>query len=265
VLPGDLLYDTDAASIALALLALMLGASELAFRVGRRHIEVESQEQLAAIEAALLGLLALLLGFSFSLSATRYEARMEIVVAEANAISTAYNYAGLLPAAERAPVQEQLRSYLDARLAFYAASPLETASDQAIRDARRLQASLLSQATRLGRERPQARTVLLLFHSLNETFDIETRQATAFVDIVPQTVQLLLFLASIVGLGSLGYFNGTKGRRHLVPTVLLAFMFAMTIFVILDFDRPGRGWLRITRKPLLDLRDTLRETRDTAD
>jgi hypothetical protein len=263
---GDLLYVTRAATIALALLGIMVGAAELGFRIGRRQsADREAEAQLAAIEAALLGLLALLLGFTFSLSATRYEARKEIVVAEANAISTAYNCAELLPAAEGAPLREQLRTYVDARLAFYGATPHEPASDAAEHATRRLQRSLWSDASRIGRARPQYQTVTLLLRALNETFDVEARQAAAFDDFVPVSVQLLVFIASIIGIGSVGYFNGTKGYRHLVLTTFLAVMCALTIFVILDLDRPRRGFIRITRTPLLELRDFMRETRDTPD
>src|SRR5579871_3973238 len=78
----------------------LVAAGEIGFRIGRLR-EPRTDERVHRLEdsvqTAALGLLALLLGFSFSLVATRYDTRNEVIVHEANAITTAYLDAELLP------------------------------------------------------------------------------------------------------------------------------------------------------------------------
>jgi len=72
------------------------------------------------LEAAILARLGLLIAFSFSGAAARFDARRLQILQETNAISTAYLRLDLLPAAAQPPLHELFRRYLDARLDFYA-------------------------------------------------------------------------------------------------------------------------------------------------
>jgi hypothetical protein len=85
-----------------ALIALFLLAAEVGFRAGRRHGRRvgDREPQVGTIQGALLGLLALLLGFSFAMAQSRYDTRRALVVDEANAIGTTYLRAQLLPKPE---------------------------------------------------------------------------------------------------------------------------------------------------------------------
>ncbi|WP_213981586.1 hypothetical protein [Sphingomonas sp. dw_22] len=64
----------------------------------------------------MLGLFALLLGFTFSLALNRFEARRDLVVQEANAFDSTWREAQLLYAPDRAAMGALLRQYVDARL-----------------------------------------------------------------------------------------------------------------------------------------------------
>jgi hypothetical protein len=80
--------------------ALLLAASEVGFRVGLRHFRrpdiKRRQGQVGTLEGGLLGLLGLLLGFTFAMAVTRYDARKQLVLDEANAIGTTWLRAALL-------------------------------------------------------------------------------------------------------------------------------------------------------------------------
>jgi hypothetical protein len=85
------LYGTHAAIIQCAFLALMLAATEVGFRLGRKSeagAAAETSSPIATVEAALLGVLGLLLGFTMSMAVSRFEARRQLVIDEANAIGT---------------------------------------------------------------------------------------------------------------------------------------------------------------------------------
>src|SRR5215472_16199663 len=96
----------------------------LAARVGvalrrRRPLADDVKEDFGVIQAATLTLLALIIGFSFSMATSRYDLRKNYEEAEANAIGTEYVRAGLMPASDAAKVRTQLRKYTDLRIAFY--------------------------------------------------------------------------------------------------------------------------------------------------
>jgi hypothetical protein len=63
-----------------------------------------SGAHIGTLVGAALGLLALLLAFSFSLALSRFEARSNWVLEEANAIGSAANFALMLPEPAQKPV-----------------------------------------------------------------------------------------------------------------------------------------------------------------
>jgi hypothetical protein len=113
-------FDTPLVVFALALVAQGLAAyvgdvlrkRGQAFRQGERH-------DFNTVQAATLTLLALIIGFSFSMAVSRYDQRKSLEEAEANAIGTEYLRAGLLPADNAARMRDLLRKYIDLRIAFY--------------------------------------------------------------------------------------------------------------------------------------------------
>lgn len=79
------------------------GLPEAGFRVGRsseKYTEA-AHEAIGVIEAAVFALLGLLLGFSFSGGTSRMDTERQLIVQEANAISTAYLRLDQLPASEQ--------------------------------------------------------------------------------------------------------------------------------------------------------------------
>jgi hypothetical protein len=115
----ELLYDTDSALIAAVLFVSVAAAIEIGLRVGRRLSVPANEavkEHINGIQAAMLGILALRLGFTFSLARQRYDSRSEAVVDEANAIGTARLRTQLLPATLRGEAQALLRNYSGARV-----------------------------------------------------------------------------------------------------------------------------------------------------
>lgn len=66
----------------------------------------------------MLGLLALLLGFTFAMAMSRFEVRKQLVLDEANAIGTTFLRAQLLPPPARQEISDLLRQYVEVRLAF---------------------------------------------------------------------------------------------------------------------------------------------------
>src|SRR5687768_16874212 len=106
--------------IAAGLLALPLASLEIGFRAGRRaQVESgpQSAGQLGALQGAILGLLGLLLAFSFAAAASRFLEKQDLIVEEANAIGTAALRADLLNEPHRSALRAALRDYTSHRIA----------------------------------------------------------------------------------------------------------------------------------------------------
>jgi hypothetical protein len=183
----------------LGLFLSVLGLIEIGRRIGLSRIAEETERARAgldAIEAAIYGLLALMIAFTFSGAASRLNARRALVVQEANAIGTAYLRLDLLPAAAQPPLREQFRRYMGTRLAvFRALSDIEASNVQMAR-AVALQRDVWAGAIAAAREAPQQASLLLL-PALNEMIDITTARAVALKTYTPPIIMGALILLAL--------------------------------------------------------------------
>ena len=116
---GEILHGANECVLGLVFLALMVGASEAGFRLGRKagqQISEDTKSQVSTVEAGILGVLGLLLGFTMSMAVTRFEVRKQLVLEEANAIGTAHLRTQLLPTAEGKEIADLLRAYTNVRV-----------------------------------------------------------------------------------------------------------------------------------------------------
>jgi hypothetical protein len=163
-------------------LPLSLAALVAGYRHAFRHGERESEKGGWAYglgQAAIFGLIALILGFSFSFAAERYEGRRELVVAEANAIGTAGLRGGFLPTAQRAEFRDLLIAYTRTRLATYADVNDALAERRDIDAGKALQGRMWVVASGAARRDPRDQYVLNLTRSVVETIDVSREQAAA--------------------------------------------------------------------------------------
>ena len=96
--------------------AIVLLATEFGWQLGIRTKGHGASGNISALEQSLLGLLALIIGFTFLMALTRFEARREAVLSEANAIGTTALRARLLPAPHRKESLKLLREYAQIRI-----------------------------------------------------------------------------------------------------------------------------------------------------
>ncbi|WP_373047556.1 hypothetical protein [Vulgatibacter sp.] len=254
----SLLNGVDHTLIALVFLGLLVGAAEGAYRrAGRTHPSEELRSQVATLQAALLGLLGLLLAFTFAMSSARYDQRRELVVEEADAIGTAWLRAMVLDEPARSGLQELLRRYVDARLGYYEAGANEGAIAEAVDEALAIEADFWRLAVEQAREHPDPIRALLLA-SLNEVIDLEEERLVALHARVPDAVVLLLLVVALAAIGAVGYSFGLARKRHLAATLILSLLVAAIVFVILDLDRPRRGLITVSQESLYDVRESVR-------
>jgi hypothetical protein len=257
------LFDVNIWLILSASIVLFLGATQIGFFLGRRAyqsgVDEHSRTQISTIQVAILGLLALLLGFTFAMSMSRYDKRKQMVLEEANAIGTTYLRTQLLPQPPRQEISNLLRQYVDVRLEFYAAGVDEEKLHQAMTGAQKLHKQIWSYTTALGEKDPRAVTTGLFLLSLNEMIDLHAKRLTAMENHVPESALILLYLLSTVAVMIVGYASGVAGLRNFFVTMMLPLLIAVVINVIVDIERPRRGLIKVGQDRLIELRQTLAE------
>jgi hypothetical protein len=240
------------------LLGLLLVATEVGYRLGYRErdrLSEPAKAQVGTIEAALLGLLGLLLGFTYSMASTRYDARKALVGAEVNAVRTALHRARLLPDRVDGPAEALIHDYVRARIAL--ARSLDPDRDEVDAQARRAQKALWDLAIAESRSPEQPDMLGLFVEALNEMDEAKTRRDAALIDHVPVSVLTLVFFSTIIVFGVVGYGFGLAGGRGLLATSLLALLIALVVMVVLDLDRPRRGLVRVGQQGMVRLLDGL--------
>jgi hypothetical protein len=237
----------------------LIAISEIGFRIGRRlqaGIDAPARALEGTVQTASLGLLALLLGFSFSLVASRYDTRRHVVVREANAIDTAYLRAQLLPDPQRAESQEIFRRYVAERIRAYDLGT-PTAATAAIRS-KELQDALWTRAmtaARDGRVSPIFTTAVV--QALNEVIDSSEAAVSAFEDKIPAAIMWLLIAIAGITAAITGYCDGATGRRLLLALGVQPLLVALVIAAIADMDEPFRGTVSVSRKPLVRAEESM--------
>lgn len=260
---GMIWLDLDGRLVALLLVALMAVALEAGFRLGRRHaprIGEPARSQVAAIQGATLALLALLLGFSFSLALERHDNRSHALVAEANTLGTAWLRSGLLPEALRASVQADLAAYIRQRIET-TGLPLTEHDAHADRQRREaaMQAALWQGARAASTPRPDLSppVAALYVQSINEALDAHAVHEAALARHVPGVVMMLLLAGFVLAGGIVGYAAGIHGHRGLVSTGLMLGLITLLVYLIVDLDRPRRGLVTVDAAPLQALESAL--------
>ena len=238
---------------------LLLVAAEWGFRAGRQlfsNHDESRKSQIGAIQGAVLGLLALLLGFTFSMAVGRYESRRELVLQEANSIGTTYLRASLLPEVQKRAVEKLLARYVDVRLDFFKAGNDAAKILAAENEVASLQRSLWANAVAASKEAPNPITVSFIT-SLNETIDLDASRMNAHRSRVPAAVWLLVLVVAGAGCFASGYSAGACGVRTGFSNVMLPLLIAVVITIISDFDRPRQGLISVSQQPLVDLKASL--------
>lgn len=242
--------------IAAGLFVGLVACLEIAHLFGHRARRKRSEhpDQLSTIQGAMLGLLALLLGFSFALVAGRFSDRLALISQEANAISTAWLRCDLLPEAFANQARQLLRQYTDHRIASY-----EAKSDaewmKAIHDAEQLQRQMWAIVSEATRNQPAL--AVSLPPAFNEMFDLEASRAAAAQRHLPGMLLLLLLASSAVSVAAVGYGCGVAGKRNAVLTTALSFLIGGVLWAIIDMDYPRKGLIQAGQQPMLDLQQNL--------
>src|SRR5262245_22096578 len=207
---------------------LLLGVSEAGYRIGlslHRSKDEARRSQLGGVQGAVLGMLGLLLGFTFAMAVGRYDQRRELVLKEANAVGTTWLRAGLLPEAHRSPVKELLSRYVDTRLKYQPLSRDPAMFAEGMRVSGEIETQLWQHAEAAATEAPTAVTVSFI-NSLNEVIDTDAERIAATRNLIPNGVWVLLLIVASFGCFTSSYGAGAYGVRSVFVNLLLPALLA---------------------------------------
>lgn len=242
---------------------LLVAALEAGFRTAfhrQAHWDDATKSHIGALQGAVLGLLALLLGFTFAMAVSRFDNRKALVLEEANAIGTTYLRARFLPSPQNHEVAALLRDYVEARLDFYEAGIELSRLDAANVKASRIEDQLWALTVAAAAADPRSVPIGLLIESVNEVIDVREKRRVALDNHVPEVVLYLLYVTAAVALGLVGYNSGLAGKRRLASGAIVAALIALVLTTILDIDRPRRGLILVSQDSLIRLRATLAQS-----
>ena len=234
---------------------LLIAARELGSLLRRWHDRKRAEDPSELEEfsmSSVLGLLALLIGFTFSLALQRYELRRDLVIQEANALGTTWLRLALLDAGDQARLRPLMRSYVDARVAFGVA---RTAGQVATANRRSgaLQQRLWDDAA--VALAPARSTVLaaLVLAPLNESIDLAGARKAQREASVPARLLRVLLGYALASAAMIGY----QRRRFRTASSVVLLLFTLAGTVILDLDHPTAGGIVEPQAPMLDLQRSI--------
>ena len=259
-----LFYSNSPLFVLVTTSIVLMVTAVVGFLIGRRASQRGiDQSQIGTIQSSVLGMLALMLGFTFGAASARYDTRRGLAVDEANAIGTTFLRAQTLPEPYRTDLSDMLRNYVDLRL--QSASKLDKPDElvKIRRDTEKVQQAMWRQAAAVAREHPSAITGLFE-ESLNESIDLYSSRIASFLARVPSTIMWILAMIAIVSLGIVGYGFGLAGQRRWLIMALLSAVISVVIVMIVDLDRPETGPTRISYQNMVDLKNSLPEFDQTS-
>jgi hypothetical protein len=245
------------------LLLGMLIFSELGRRIGVARLAHDAEglaKGTGAAEAAVFGLLGLLIAFTFSGAASRFEERRHLIAQETNAIGTAYLRIDLLPPAAQPEIRALFGRYLDNRLATYRDSVDQADLDARLAEGAALQLGIWSNAldaSLKAEAAPQA--TMLLLPALNEMIDITTTRVAATQNNPPIVVFMLLAGLGLTGAMLVGYASSPNKHRSWFHVIVFAGILSLTVYVIADLEFPRLGLIQVDAADqiLIELRESI--------
>jgi hypothetical protein len=226
-----------------------------------RTKDTETSEDLGIIQTATLTLLGLIIGFTFSMAIDRHDQRERLEEGEANAISTEYLRADLLPGPSAAATKELLKQYLDQRILFYTVQDPEkiTAIGQKTDE---LQSELWNAVLPMARSNPTAMTALVT-SGMNDVLNSQGYVQAAWWNRIPYTAWTLMGAIAICANLLVG-FGARNFQKNITLFMIFPFVIAVSFFLIADIDSPRGGVIRIEPRNLITLQKLLNPQKSSA-
>jgi hypothetical protein len=246
MLKFSFLQSAPTLEIAVIILFLIIAFYLLGYYLRRRAIRrnpEKSNSDLGSLNGTLLGLLALLLAFTFSMSNSRFDTRRQLIVEEANDIGTVVLRTDIYPDSVRHLLRAGLKEYVEARIAFCQAGMDKEKLAKYYLKADSIGKEVWSIAASYARVDNITTKTSELIPALNAMIDITTSRRAAGEATIPDSIMYFLFILCCCSAFLLGY--DSKNKIDWIVVMGLAIMLSSTVFTIIDLDRPRSGLINM--------------------
>jgi hypothetical protein len=241
--------------LVLGFLTLWLSArTGASFRRRRRNPEEAEREDFGVVMAGTMTLLALIIGFSFSMASSRYDQRKNLEESEANAIGTEYVRADFLPVGDAARLRSLLRNYLDQRVSFY-----ETRDGRKLRQIDANTAQLendLWSAVRAPAAAQPTPVLTTLVTGMNDVLNSRGYTQAAWLNRIPLATWGLMAAIAICCNLLIGY-GARRGEAKTTFLLVLPLIVSISLALIANIDSPRGGLVRVHSQNLEILSESL--------
>src|SRR5215510_7170205 len=247
-----------------SLLVAMLVCLEFGRRYGLKHDREEPEKATAGkkiIEGSFFGLLSLLVAFSFSGAASRFDHRRELIVNEANDIGTAYLRVDLMAPEVQPQMRDLFRAYLDARVSMFHALPNIEAARQDLARSIDLQGQIWNLAVTSTRSAgPHPEGGKLLLPAINSMIDISNSRTWAAVTHPPPIIYGMLFLVALICAFIAGHSLAATKPNPWLHILGFALLISVSLYVVLEIEYPRIGFINIQKydQALVDVRTSMK-------
>jgi hypothetical protein len=199
----------------------------------------------APVDGAVLGLMGLLLAFTFSGAGTRFDARRKLVAEEANHIGTAYLRLDLLPPETQPKLREDFRRYVRSRLAVYEKIPDAEAVRVELRKSGEIQNEIWKQVVTASQQSGSPSVMILVLSPVNEMIDITTTRVVAGEMHPPPVIFIMLGVTLLACSLLASYSMSVGGRPSLLHIIVFVLLVGVAVYVTFDFEYPRVGLIRV--------------------
>lgn len=262
----DLLLNQPLPLLILGVFIILAAASEIGFIAGRwiarkfgkaKELTLDVDNNVSTITNSSLALLALFLGFTFSSALDHFEKNREAVTNEATALTTAYHVIKLQPQEYRDTLLGQLNTYIDVRLGV-AALPNDSKAIRTLeQDSQQQQEQMWSTVNSMVTNHPDTPMLPPLIDALNSVVTAEKNRTDSLINGVPNGLFMPVALFLLFNGVLMGVSLGEGARRHTLLSWGLYFLVALAVGIIVDLDRPLKGYINVDQQAMMILKDSL--------
>lgn len=237
------LNDLDALYIVFILFFFMLTAIWIGYKLGLK--KTKSVTKNPEISSSLLGLLALILGFTFAMAGSRFENRKNNLIDEANCIGTAILRADIYPDSLKNEFKKDFKSYLNFRIDYYTLTMDEAKINMSLKQSAEMSDKLWSRASFYAKNKDYFIQSNMMLPALNAMFDSASKSNMVLNSKVPETIVYLSLIFSVIISFFIGYNSGLEKKIGMKFILGFCFLICVVIYITLDLDRPRRGLIKL--------------------
>ena len=237
------LNDIDALYISTILFFSMLVAIWIGYKIGLKKTKTDNKN--AEISSSLLGLLALILGFTFAMAGSRYENRKDNLINEANCIGTAVLRSDIYPDSLKNEFKKDFESYVKSRKDYYLLENDEEKLNTSLKQSAVASGKLWNRAAFYAKDKDYFIQSNMMLPALNSMFDSASKSNMVLNSKVPETIVYLMLAFSIIISFFIGYNSGLEKKINTKFITGFCFLICIVIFITLDLDRPRRGLIKL--------------------